>query len=65
MVNINEYIKALLHPAGGHQGSHKAHQAGNQKEWKYFPLYWPSCGEFPGHRWIPHTKDSDVPEATV
>ena len=22
-------IKALLHPAGGHQGSHKAHQAGN------------------------------------
>ena len=31
MVNINKYIKALLHPAGGHQGSHKAHQAGNQK----------------------------------
>ena len=30
MVNINEYIKALLHPAGGHQGSYKAHQAGNQ-----------------------------------
>ena len=30
MVNINVYIKALLHPAGGHQGSHKAHQAGNQ-----------------------------------
>ena len=30
MVNINKYIKALLHPAGGHQGSHKAHQAGNQ-----------------------------------
>ena len=29
MVNINKYIKALLHPAGGHQGSHKAHQAGN------------------------------------
>ena len=28
MVNINKYIKALLHPAGGHQGSHKAHQAG-------------------------------------
>ena len=27
MVNI---IKTLLHPAGGHQGSHKAHQAGNQ-----------------------------------
>ena len=27
MVNINKYIKALLHPAGGH---HKAHQAGNQ-----------------------------------
>ena len=37
MVNINKYIKALLHPAGGHQGSHKAHQAGNQtssfKKW--------------------------------
>ena len=30
MVNINEYIKALLHQAGGHQGSHNAHQAGNQ-----------------------------------
>ena len=30
MANINNYIKALLHPAGGHQGSHKAHQAGNQ-----------------------------------
>ena len=30
MVNINKYIKALLHPAGGHQGSQKAHQAGNQ-----------------------------------
>ena len=29
MVNINKYIKALLHAAGGHQGSHKAHQAGN------------------------------------
>ena len=32
MVNINKYIKALLHPAGGYQGSHKAHQAGNQKK---------------------------------
>ena len=31
MVTINRYIKALLHPAGGHQGSHKAHQAGNQR----------------------------------
>ena len=30
MVNINKYIKPLLHPAGGHQGSHEAHQAGNQ-----------------------------------
>ena len=30
MVNINKHIKALLHPAGGHQESHKAHQAGNQ-----------------------------------
>ena len=29
MVTINKYIKALLHPAGGHQGSHEAHQAGN------------------------------------
>ena len=26
MVTINRYIKALLHPAGGHQGSHKASQ---------------------------------------
>ena len=24
-------MEALLRPAGGHQGSHKAHQAGNQK----------------------------------
>ena len=30
MANINKYIKALLHPAGGHQGSHKAHQADKQ-----------------------------------
>ena len=30
MVTINKYIKALWHLAGGHQGSHKAHQAGNQ-----------------------------------
>ena len=30
MVTINRYIKALLHPAGGHQGGDKAHQAGNQ-----------------------------------
>ena len=29
MANINKYIKALLHLAGGHQGNHKAHQAGN------------------------------------
>ena len=46
MVNINKYIKALLHPAGGHQGSHKAHQAGNQsriKIWsiiKFSYLFW-------------------------
>ena len=30
MVNINKYIKASLHPAGGRQGGHKAHQAGSQ-----------------------------------
>ena len=30
MVTINKHIKALLHPAGGHQGSHEAHQADNQ-----------------------------------
>ena len=35
MVNINKYIKALLHPAGGHQGSHKAHQAGNQNKTRF------------------------------
>ena len=29
-VNINIYIVTLLHSAGGHQGSCKAHQAGNQ-----------------------------------
>ena len=32
MVTINRYIKAMLHPTGGHQGSHKAHQAGNQSK---------------------------------
>ena len=32
MVNINKCIKALLHPAVDHQGSHKAHQAGNYVE---------------------------------
>ena len=31
MANINKYIKVLLHPAGGHQGSHKA-EAGNQRK---------------------------------
>ena len=36
MVNINKYIKALLHPTGGHQGSHKAHQAGNQFQANFF-----------------------------
>ena len=29
MVNVNKYIKALLHPAGGHEGNQKDHQAGN------------------------------------
>ena len=31
MANINKYTKTLLYPTDGHQGSHKAHQAGNQK----------------------------------
>ena len=35
MVNINKYIQALLHPACGHQGSYKAHQAGNQSEYTW------------------------------
>ena len=38
MVTINRYIKALLYPAGGHQGSHKAHQAGNQTGNNYISL---------------------------
>ena len=25
-----------------------------------FPRYWPLCGEFTGHRWIPLTKASDA-----
>ena len=37
MINTNMYIEALLHPAGGHRGSHKAHQADNQK-WEIFIL---------------------------
>ena len=32
MVNINKYIKALLHPTGSHQRSHKAYQAGKYRE---------------------------------
>ena len=28
--------------------------------WKHFPRYWPFCGEFTGHRWIPRTKASDA-----
>ena len=46
---VNRYIKGLLHPAGGHQGSHKAHQAGNQllalkpnQMTRYRP-WWPEC----------------------
>ena len=31
MVNINKHMKTLLHPADGHPGSHKAHQAGNME----------------------------------
>ena len=35
MVNINKYIKALLHPAGGHQGSHRLIKlATKTKLWK-------------------------------
>ena len=29
-VNISKHMEALVHSAGGQQGSHKAHQAGNQ-----------------------------------
>ena len=28
-------------------------------KWKYFLRSDPLCGEFTGHRWIPHTKASD------
>ena len=35
MANTNKCIKALLHPTGGHQGSHKAHRAGLQS---YLPV---------------------------
>ena len=28
-------------------------------KWKHFARYWPLCGEFTGHRWIPLTKASD------
>ena len=30
--DINKHIEALLNSASGHQGNHKAHQAGNQNE---------------------------------
>ena len=29
-------------------------------KWKHFWRYWPLCGEFTGHRWIPCTKTSDA-----
>ena len=29
-------------------------------KWKHFPLTGHLCGEFTGHRWIPHTKASDA-----
>ena len=29
-------------------------------KWKHLLRYWPLCGEFTGHRWIPLTKASDV-----
>ena len=29
-------------------------------EWKLFRVTGPLCGEFTGHRWIPHTKASDA-----
>ena len=29
-------------------------------KWKHSPRYWPLCGEFTGHRWIPRTKASDA-----
>ena len=31
MVNFSKNIKVLLYSASSHQGSHKAHQAGNNK----------------------------------
>ena len=37
MVNINKYIKTLLHSASGHQESREAQQAGNQVGW---PAVW-------------------------
>ena len=29
-------------------------------KWKQFRRYWLLCGEFTGHRWIPHSKASDA-----
>ena len=29
-------------------------------KWKHIPRYWPLCGEFTGHRWIPRIKASDA-----
>ena len=29
-------------------------------KWKHFPRYWPFCGEYTGHQWIPRTKASDA-----
>ena len=30
------------------------------QKWKNFPRYWPLCGEFTGHQWIPLPKASDA-----
>ena len=55
---------AVFHvrPALG-SGQRSRHRTGHGKDthwhddvikWKHFPLTDPSCGEFTGHRWIPH-----------
>ena len=58
MVTIKKYMNALLHPAGGHQGSHKAHQAGNQRTWTFFNVV---SYVFVGYQMVVRIVIIDVP----
>ena len=51
-------IKGII--KGNLEGNHLGERHDDVIKWKHFPRSWPLCGEFTGHRWIPHTKASDA-----